>query len=110
MTTFFPPFIAELPAPRGPFAIDAHIVPSAHVLTMFFEAHDDTEVPEHAHGPQWGVVLEGEMVLEIDGVAATYRRGDTYYVADQVPHRARLVAGYKGIDVFADADRYEPAP
>jgi quercetin dioxygenase-like cupin family protein len=108
MTEFFPPFLRRLPAPRSPVAMDAHIVPSEHVLTMFYEFHEDLEVPEHAHGAQWGVVLVGEMELEISGRAATYRRGDTYYVPDGARHVARLRAGYKGIDVFADAHRYEP--
>ena len=28
-------------------------------LAMFYEIPDGVEVPEHAHGAQWGVVLEG---------------------------------------------------
>ena len=37
------------------------------------------EVPEHAHGAQWGVVLEGWVEFTIGGETQTYRRGDTYY-------------------------------
>ena len=70
---FFPPFLRALPAPDSPVAMDAHIVPSEHVLTMFYEIDHDLEVPEHAHGAQWGVVLAGEMELEIEGRASTYR-------------------------------------
>jgi quercetin dioxygenase-like cupin family protein len=110
VSDFFPPFINALPVPDSPVAMAAHIVPSEHVLTMFYEIDDATEVPEHAHGAQWGVVLQGEMELVIEGVAATYRAGDTYYVPDGARHIARIGAGYKGVDVFADAHRYEVAP
>lgn len=108
MAETFPAFIRALPAPDSPIAMRAHMVPSEHVLTMFYEIDEDTEVPEHAHGPQWGVVLEGEMEMVIDGQARTYRRGDTYTVPAGAVHVTRIRAGYRGIDVFADADRYRP--
>lgn len=108
MSEFFPLFIQQLLPPDSPIAMNARIVPSEHVLTMFYEIDDEVEVPEHAHGAQWGVVLAGEMELVIDGASKTYGRGDTYYVPDGARHIARIKAGYKGIDVFADAHRYEP--
>jgi len=108
VSQYFPPFIRALPAPASMFEIDAHIVPSDRVVTMFYEAHDDIEVAQHAHGAQWGVVLVGEMEMVISGESRIYRAGDTYYVPPQAEHLARLRAGYKGIDVFADADRYVP--
>lgn len=108
MTDFFPPFIKQLPPPDAPVAMDAHIVPSEHALTMFYEIDEDLEVPEHRHGAQWGVVLAGEMELVIEGVACTYRAGDVYFVPDGARHIARIRGGYKGVDVFADAHRYEP--
>lgn len=110
MTSFFPPFIAALPVPASPLAMIAHIAPSEHVLTMFYETDHDLEVPEHAHGAQWGVVLAGEMDLAIGGDRATYRQGDTYYVPDGARHAAWIRAGCKGVDVFADANRYGVAP
>jgi quercetin dioxygenase-like cupin family protein len=77
-------------------------------LAMFYEIPDGVEVPEHAHGAQWGVVLDGSVEFTIGGETRTYGRGDTYYVPDSVPHRAVIHPGYVGIDVFADADRYRP--
>ena len=103
---FFPPFIRALPAPDSTVPMDAHIVPSQHVLTMFYEMADAVSVPAHRHGAQWGVVLAGSLELEIEGRSATYGPGDSYYVPANALHTARLSAGYKGIDVFADADRY----
>lgn len=104
----FPPFIEALPRPEASVDIVANIVPSDHVLTMFYEVEDDLVVPAHRHGAQWGVVIRGELELEIDGAVCTYRAGDTYYVPDGALHTARIKGGYAGIDVFADADRYQP--
>ena len=106
MSDYFPPFIRALPVPDSPVRMDARIVPSEHVLTMFYEIADAVEVPAHHHGAQWGVVLAGAMELEIEGLTAIYLPGDSYYVPDGALHTARISAGYKGIDVFADADRY----
>jgi quercetin dioxygenase-like cupin family protein len=108
MTASFPPFIRALPEPDSDFDFEAHMVPSEHAITMFYETDHDLLVPEHSHGAQWGVVLAGEMEMVIAGVAQTYRTGDTYYVPPAVPHLARIRAGCRGIDVFADADRYVP--
>ncbi|HTW98211.1 MAG TPA: cupin domain-containing protein [Acidimicrobiales bacterium] len=110
MDPLFPPFVDALPRPDSPFAIDARIVPSEHALTMFYTVPEETEIPEHAHGPQWGVVLAGSMEMVIGGVARTYRSGEYYLVEEGVPHVTRIHAGYSGIDVFADAHRYEPKP
>lgn len=105
---FFPDFIRACPAPDSPFAMRAHIVPSDHVLPMFYEIDDEVLIPEHVHGAQWGVVLDGVMEFTIGGETRKYSRGDTYYVPEGVPHVARIHAGYKGIDVFADNLRYLP--
>ena len=79
-------------------------------LAMFYEIPDGVEVPEHAHGAQWGVVLEGSIEFTIGGETRTYRRGDTYYVPDVGRRTAPSSRpGYVGIDVFADADRYQAA-
>ncbi len=106
----FPAFIRTLPAPNTAPEITAHIARSEEVLTMFFETEEPVEVPEHAHGPQWGVVLRGQMEMTISGVKKTYKTGDTYFVPDGAPHIAQLHAGYAGIDVFADTDRFESFP
>ena len=37
----------------------------------------------------------------------SYGPGDTYYVPDSVAHSAVISPGFVGIDVFADADRYQ---
>ncbi len=73
---------------------------------IFWEATEDTRVPEHRHGDQWGVVLEGEMRLTAGGEVRTCHRGDEYYIPAGVPHSAALKAGVRVIDFFDDPDRY----
>jgi quercetin dioxygenase-like cupin family protein len=107
----FPEFIRALPAPDSPLeGLRAWLLGSDRALAMFYEFPDGVEVPEHAHGAQWGVVLEGWIEFTIGGETKTYRRGDTYYVPDSVAHSAVLSPGFVGIDVFADADRYRVRP
>ena len=108
MSMDFPDFIRALPEPESPVTMNAHIVPSKYALVMFFRVPGDVEVPEHAHGAQWGVVLEGSMEMTIGGETKTYTCGDTYYVPSGVLHRTVIKGGYRGIDVFQDADRYRP--
>lgn len=108
MTDSFPPFIKALPEPDSPVDMQAHIVPNDHCLPMFYEMDHDVAIPEHAHGAQWGVVLEGSMEMIIGGESRIYHRGDTYYVPPGVAHITNIKGPYRGIDVFADHDRYLP--
>lgn len=104
----FPEFIRALPEPDSPVDMRARIMPNEYALPMFYEIDDDVDIPEHVHGAQWGVVLEGTMEMTIGAETTTYQRGDTYYVPPGVSHITRIKAGYRGIDVFADPERYLP--
>jgi quercetin dioxygenase-like cupin family protein len=105
----FPEFIRALPQPDSPLpGLRAWMLQSDGGIAMFYELPDGVEVPEHAHGAQWGVVLAGEVEFTIGGETRTYGPGETYSVEAAVPHAARISPGFAGIDVFADADRYRP--
>ena len=108
----FPDFIRALPEPDSPLAgLEAHLLGGGDLpLAMFYAIPEGVEVPEHAHGAQWGVVLEGRVDFTVEGSVRTYGRGDTYFIAAGVPHHAVIHPGFVGIDVFADGDRYSPRP
>lgn len=107
----FPDFITALPEPDSPLAgLRARMLQTDQAMAMFFELPDGLDLPEHSHGAQWGVVLEGRIDFTIGGETRTYAHGDTYYVPPGVPHSAVIHPGFVGIDVFADADRYRPKP
>jgi len=82
------------------------LLQGANRQAVFFEIEPIGVVPPHSHGAQWGIVVEGEMQLTIDGEIRTYRRGDSYYIAPGQVHSARFDTPFKAIDVFEDADRY----
>lgn len=103
----FPAFIRALPMVDSPLAsLRGWMQQTSQAITMFYEIPDGVDLPEHAHGAQWGVVLAGSIEFTIGGETRTYGPGDTYYVPDAVVHSAVIHPGYVGIDVFADADRY----
>ena len=105
----FPDFIRALPMVDSPLAsLRGWMLQTGQALAMFYEIPAGVDLPEHAHGAQWGVVLEGSIDFTIGGETRTYGRGDTYFVPDDVTHSAVIHPGYVGIDVFADADRYRP--
>ena len=106
----FPGFIRALPEPDSPLAgLRAFLLGGGEApLAMFYELPDGVEVPEHAHGAQWGVVLEGRVDFTVEGEERSYGRGDTFFIPGGARHSAVIHPGYAGIDVFAEGDRYRP--
>ena len=75
-------------------------------LVVFFTFHRDMDLPLHAHGAQWGTVVEGEIESIIGNETKIYGRGDRYFIPAGVRHGARIKAGTRVIDTFEEADRY----
>ena len=99
----------DLPAVDTPFeGLEGRLLSSPHGQAVFFRAARDTEVPPHAHGSQWGVVVAGTLELTIGDDTRTYEPGETYDIPAGTTHAARLGAGCCVIDVFQDPDRYAP--
>ena len=63
-------------------------------------------LPPHAHGPQWGTVVAGEVALTIDGQTRRHGPGMSYDIPAGVEHGVAIKSGTIAIDVFAEADRY----
>lgn len=105
----FPDIVRGLPEADAPFRdISVWLLQGPTASAIFVEARRDSEVPEHAHGAQWGIVVAGELVLTIGGLTRTYRPGDEYLIPAGVPHSAKLRAGVRVIDFFDDPNRYRP--
>lgn len=105
----FPQFIKDFHALNVPFPEDVvktHAVRSDRGLVVFFEFFKDMDLPPHSHGPQWGTVLEGEIEFTIGDETRVYRPGDSYDIPDGVVHSAKIPAGARVVDVFAESDRY----
>ena len=102
-------WIQALPQVDTPFeGLDGRMIAGPHGQTVFFRAAERFEVPPHAHGAQWGIVVTGTLHLTIDGEAGTYGPGETYDIPAGAEHSAILEAETCIIDVFQDPDRYSP--
>ena len=105
----YPDFIKAFPSIAVPFPED--VVQTAAVrsdagLVVFFTFLKDMTLPAHAHGAQWGTVVEGEIEFTIGGATRIYGAGDSYFIPAGVEHGALIKAGTRVIDVFAEACRY----
>ena len=82
-------FIRALPLPDSPLeGLEAWMLQTNQAMAMFFELPDGVVVPEHAHGAQWGVVLQGSLEFTIGGETRSYGPGDTYAIPAGVAHSA----------------------
>ena len=105
----FPDWMEDLPVVDTPFTgLDGRLLSSPHGQAVFFRATEEFEVPPHAHGAQWGIVVTGRLHLTVDGEARTYEPGETYDIPALAEHSARLEEGTCLIDVFQEPDRYNP--
>ncbi|HQO19288.1 MAG TPA: cupin domain-containing protein [Acidobacteriota bacterium] len=105
----FPPFVKSLPEADLPFVgLRGWLLISDAGLVLFNESDIEATVPEHSHGEQWGIVIDGEIELTIGGTRRTYRPGDTYFIPSGALHKATIHPGFRAVDYFADKGRYKP--
>lgn len=109
MNGFFPEIITQLPEADIPFeGVRGWLSQAADHQIVFFEIEAIGEVAEHKHGAQWGIVFDGEMTLTIGGKTKTYRKGDSYFIPEGVPHSAVFKKKTYIMDFFSDKQRYKP--
>jgi len=75
-------------------------------LVVFLEIAPGSVLPEHSHCYQWGIVIDGEIELTIDGETGIYTKGDSYVIPEGVPHSALIKDGCVAMDYFSDPNRY----
>lgn len=105
----FADFIMDFQALDLPFpedVVQSRAIRSEQGLCVFFTFLQDMDLPPHSHGPQWGTVVEGEIVFTIGGETRVFGPGDSYDIGAGVEHGAHIRAGTRVIDVFAEPDRY----
>ena len=103
----YPKPITDLPLADLPMAdVVGHLFQGVDGQSVFFELPKGSTVAAHSHGAQWGVVLEGEIELIIDGQRNIFKKGDYYFIEAGQEHEATLLADTLILDVFFEPDRY----
>lgn len=107
MCDVFPEPIARLPQADIPLdGVIGYLLQGQAQQVLFMSFLEDVELPAHAHEAQWGIVLEGQIDLIIDGEKFTFTRGDRYFIPEGVVHSGFIHAGYTDITYFDTPDRY----
>ncbi len=107
MKEIFPESIRKLPEADIPIpGLTAFLSQDKNHQIVFMHFTEDAEVSPHSHGVQWGIVLEGKIVLTIEDKEQTYTRGDRFHILEGEVHSAKISAGYTSMEFFADKDRY----
>ncbi len=108
MSEIFPEPIRSLPEADIPLdGIKAYLSQAENHQILFMEFSEDSQVPEHSHEAQWGVVVTGKIDLTIDGVERTYSKGDSVFIPKGTKHSAKIYAGYADVSFFNEKDRYK---
>jgi quercetin dioxygenase-like cupin family protein len=103
----YPPMIEKLPEIDMPVpGVQGRLFQGKAMQAVFFNVEAAGAIPPHAHQAQWGVVLEGEMELTVDGVTRRCSRGDSYYIPAGAVHAVRILSPMKALDVFDEPSRY----
>ena len=102
----FPEFLKSLPkANLGVEGIDIHVLKGEQSVA-FFEITKDVTVPLHKHGAQWGVVIAGELELNLEGAKRVLKTGDNYFIPAQAMHGAEIKKGTRLLEFYEEADRF----
>ncbi|MBN2174999.1 MAG: cupin domain-containing protein [Bacteroidales bacterium] len=103
----YPDIIQKLPRITIPIhGLFAHLLQGENNQLVFFDFTEDSEIPMHSHGAQWGIVVDGKIDLTIGGIEKTYHQGDSYFIKAGEIHGGKIYKGFKAIDFFDEADRY----
>ncbi len=100
--------IEKLPDIDIPFPnVHGKLFQGQGMQAVFFTTEGPGEIPAHQHQAQWGVMLEGEAELTIDGSKQTLRRGDAYFIPAGAVHSIRILSPMKALDFFNEPSRYK---
>jgi quercetin dioxygenase-like cupin family protein len=104
-----PSFVVNgLPMIQSPLqGVNGYLLQGAEIQGLFFSVEAGVFFPEHSHEAQWGVVIEGEFDITVDGETTTYKKGDTYYIPEGVIHTGHYRTDVISFDVFNSKDKFK---
>ncbi|MBM3505872.1 MAG: cupin domain-containing protein [Alphaproteobacteria bacterium] len=97
----FPERMRELPR-FGP-SLDVFSMMASGARALFGSYRAGVTLAPHAHDTDnYGTILEGELVLTVDGAERTYRAGDWYHLPPNTSHASRFPKATRQIDFWFD--------
>jgi quercetin dioxygenase-like cupin family protein len=100
----FPPSIRRLP--RATLAgADVFVHEAGNSQILFIEVppdHPAVTVPTHTHDVEWGVVVEGSILMDLNGTTEEHKAGDTHLIPAQLPHAFTFRPGTSSIHYFVE--------
>ena len=104
----FPEMIEKLPDIDIPFPnVRGKLFQGKSMQAVFFTTDGPGEIPPHQHQAQWGIMLDGEAELTVDGKTQTIRRGDSYFIPAGAVHSVHILSPMKALDFFNEPERYK---
>ncbi len=107
ISELLPPEILSLPRVEVPIAgVDGFCLKNDEKQVVFFVFEEGVSFPDHSHPEQKGILISGEMTIEVDGQTNLYQSGDHYNIPAGVNHRTNFSQRTVLIDMSDAPDRY----
>ena len=98
----YPDLIRNLPPFDGPF--DAYKLKAESCDILFASYPPGTEIAPHVHATNnVGVIMQGELILTVDGKTERYSVGDWYQVPANIEHAAKFEVETSEIEFWFSA-------
>ena len=94
--------LADIPLP----GITTYLSQGEDHQIIFMHFAKDVVLPEHSHAAQWGIVLEEQIEMTIEGETAVYGKGERYFIPAGAKHSVKIFAGYADMTYFNQKDSY----
>ena len=106
----FPETVRRLPRTDLQGA-DVYVHDDGRTQVLFIEVarnRPEVVVPTHTHDTEWGIVVEGEIVMSFPDRTEVHSAGSTHLIPGKIPHSFRFRPGTSSIHYFIE--RRVPLP
>ncbi len=95
----FPVSIRALPK-TSLLGVDVYVHDNGSSQVLFMELpaeRTEVVVPTHTHDVEWGIVVEGEVEITVNGKAERHGPGATHHIPANAPHSIRFTPGTSSV-------------
>ncbi|QLA17509.1 cupin domain-containing protein [Desulfolutivibrio sulfoxidireducens] len=111
MKADLPAMISKLPEISMPMEeVKGYLIQGQTNQAIFFIVKAGTLLPDHTHAAQWGIIIDGEFEITINGKKTLYRKGDSYFIPENTVHSGYYVTDVISFDVFDDNNKFHIKP